>query len=132
MSKAIRFSLYYDNAERAVKFYSDVLGWKMSGGQNDHYWINAGPPEEQGLEGDLEKRVGQRTTVNHFTVKSFKDTVAKIKTNGGKIISETPMGDMGFHAFCEDSEGNVFAIFELKNMPKGPPSGGAGGPPPGK
>jgi predicted lactoylglutathione lyase len=64
-------------------------------------------------------------------VKSFKDTIAKLKTNGGKVISETPMGDMGYHAFCEDTEGNVFAIFEEKNMPKPPPGGPPKGPPTG-
>lgn len=126
MSKAMRFLLYGDDLERAVNFYTEVLGWKMTGGQNDHYWINAGPADEEGLDGDLEKRVGNRTTVNHFRVKSFKDTVAKIKANGGKIISETPMGEMGFHAFCEDTEGNVFGIMEEKNVPKGPPGGGPG------
>ena len=121
MSKALRFTLYYDDPERALKFYSEVLGWQMSGGREGHYWIKAGPREEDGLDGDLEKRVDNRTTVNHFRVKSFKETVARIKANGGRIISETPMGDMGFHAFCEDTEGNIFGIMEEKNVPKHPP-----------
>jgi predicted enzyme related to lactoylglutathione lyase len=122
MPKAHYFSLYYDDAKRAASFYSKVLGWELSGGKDENFNIKAGPDEEQGLNGDLKKRVGNRTTIAHFGVKSVNDTIAKLKANGGKVISETT----GFQAFCEDTEGNVISIFELKNFEKPP----AGGPPP--
>ena len=120
MSKAIRFSLYVDDPERAIKFYSDVLGWEMKKSPigDQHWWITAGPEDEEGLDGDLEGRVGNRTTVNHFRVASFEDTLKKVKSNGGTVISETPMGDMGYHAFCEDSEGNVIGVFQEKTPEK--------------
>jgi predicted enzyme related to lactoylglutathione lyase len=121
MSKAFRFLVYADDPERAVKFYTEVLGWKFDktpaemGGGN-HFWINAGSDDEEGIgAGDLELRIGNRSTVNHYRVVSFKDTINKITKYGGKIINETALGEMGFQAFCEDSEGNVFSIFQPKN-----------------
>lgn len=113
MSKALRFSLYVDNPERAIKFYSEVLGWKMKKapmGGDQHWWITAGLEDEEGLDGDLEGRVGNRTTVNHFRIPSYEDTLEKVKKAGGKVLSEEPMGEMGNHAFCQDTEGNVFGV----------------------
>jgi len=128
MSKAIRFSLYVDNPERAIKFYSEALGWKMNKArQEGHWFINAGPKEEEGLEGDMEQREGSRTTVAHFRVKSYKDTVKAALKNGGKVLKETDMGEMGKHAFLQDSEGNVIGIMEEGSFKPGGP-GGPGGP----
>lgn len=112
MSKALRFSLYVDDPDRAIKFYSEALGWKMTKSPMGdlHWWITAGPDEEEGLDGDLEQRVDNRATVLHFRIPSYKDTLEKITKNGGKILSEEPMGEMGNHAFCEDTEGNVFGV----------------------
>jgi predicted enzyme related to lactoylglutathione lyase len=115
MSKAMRFLLYADDLERAARFYTEVLGWEMKkapaelGGDN-HWFITAGPEDEPGLDGDLEKRVSNRTTVNHFRIPSYKETLEKIVRAGGKVLSEEPMGEMGNHAFCQDTEGNVFGV----------------------
>jgi uncharacterized protein len=118
MAKAMNFSLYVDDPERAVKFYSEVLGWKMQKFPGAaHYMIDAGPAEEQGVSGFMEPRVGNRekdvknrSTVLHIRVSSYEDTINKIIDAGGKVLDDFPMGDMGHHATCQDTEGNVFAI----------------------
>ena len=115
MSKAMRFLLYVDDIERAVEFYTEALGWQMRKappelGGDKHYWITAGPDDEPGLDGDLEVRVGNRATINHYRIPSYKDTLEKIKNGGGKVVSEEDMGEMGKHAFCEDPDGNLFGV----------------------
>jgi len=118
MPKAMTFSIYVNDMERAIKFYSEVLGWEMKQFPGAaHYMVNAGDKDEPGITGFLEPRVGNRekdvtdrTTVNHYRVFSYEDTIKKVIESGGKILDEFSMGDMGNHATCQDTEGNVFAI----------------------
>lgn len=119
MAKALRFLLYVDDPGRAIKFYTETLGWKMtrSPGGEQHWWITAGPDNEEGLDGDLEVRTGNRSTVNHYRIPAYEETLEKIKKAGGRVLSEEPMGEMGNHAFCEDTEGNVFGVMWERPAP---------------
>jgi predicted enzyme related to lactoylglutathione lyase len=118
MSKAIRFIFFVDDPERASQFYSQVLGWKIEKSPmfEGQWSITAGSQEEDGIDGNMEKRVGNRSTVNNFLVASLSDTLAKVTRAGGKILEEKELS-MGYHAFCEDTEGNVFGIFQAKPPP---------------
>ena len=123
MSKAMNFSLYVDDMEKALRFYSEVFGWKLQkfpGGQ--HYIAVAGAKDEQGVDGFIEPRVGTRSTVNHFRIPSYDETLKKITRAGGKILDEMDMGDMGKHAFCEDPDGNVLGLM-WENPNFKPPEG---------
>lgn len=116
MAKAMNFTLYVNDAEKEMKFYSEVLGWgftKMPMG--NHYGIDAGAKEEQGIGGFMEPREGNRekntevrSTVNHYRVSDYDKMIAAVKAMGGKILDEFDMGEMGRHATLEDPEGNVF------------------------
>lgn len=125
MSKAMNFSIYVDDMERALRFYSEVFGWKADkfpGGE--HYIVSAGEEDEQGVDGFLEPRQKTRSTVNHFRIFSYDETLEKITREGGKILEEMDMGDMGRHAFCEDPDGNVLGLmWENPNFepPQRPP-----------
>jgi predicted enzyme related to lactoylglutathione lyase len=130
MSKAMTFSIYVGNEEQAVKFYSEVLGWKIEkfpGGS--HYMVNAGPDDEPGIsgfieprEGNREKNVEKRSTVNHYRITSYENVIKTVKKLGGKVLDEFEMGEMGRHATCEDPEGNVFAVmWENPNFNPPPP-----------
>ena len=111
MSKAMSFNIYVDNPEKAIRFYSEALGWEITQFKEEQHWmVKAGPEDEQGVDGFLDPRVGNRTTVNHYRIPSYKETLEKIVKGGGKVLEEMDMGDMGKHAFCEDPEGNVFGV----------------------
>jgi predicted enzyme related to lactoylglutathione lyase len=53
--------------------------------------------------------------VNTIDVPSIDDFLAKIEKAGGRtIMPKTEIPGVGFNAYCQDTEGNVFGIFEGK------------------
>lgn len=126
MSKAMSFNIFTNEPEKIIKFYSETLGWEITQFGNEQHWgVKAGPDDEPGVNGWIDMRVGNRTTINHYRIPAYEETIEKIIKAGGKVISDMDMGDMGHHAFCEDPEGNVFGVmWENPNFkpPARPPS----------
>jgi predicted enzyme related to lactoylglutathione lyase len=111
MAKAMSFNIFIDDPEKAIKFYTEALGWEFTRfGEQQHWMIKAGPDDEPGVDGWLDMKVGNRAVVNHFRIPAYQETIDKIIKAGGKVIEEMDMGDMGHHAFCEDPEGNIFGV----------------------
>lgn len=115
MPKVIHFEIPADNPERAVTFYQKVFGWKIEKWQGPvPYWIISNQDEE-GVSGAIHEKGNFKTVVNTISVPSIDDFLNKISQAGGKIImpkGAVPTG--GYIAFAEDTEGNVFGIFEGK------------------
>ena len=50
-----------------------------------------------------------------INVASIDEAEKRIQKNGGKMIrKKMPVGDMGFAAYFQDSEGNVVGLWETK------------------
>jgi predicted enzyme related to lactoylglutathione lyase len=50
-------------------------------------------------------------------VKDIDAALANVKKLGGKVTEKkTPVGDMGFSAYFEDTEGNVIGPFQFAGM----------------
>lgn len=116
MSTIVHFDVPSDDPERAKKFYSALFGWKFESYPEMQYNLISttnldGTP---GVGGGLGKRMdpSQRIT-NYFGVPSIDAAMKKVKSLGGKILTEkmaVPM--MGYLANCIDTEGNVFGLWE--------------------
>jgi predicted enzyme related to lactoylglutathione lyase len=78
------------------------------------YWLaTTGPDGEPGINGAIMKRDGKNTTVNTVGVASFDAAAKKIKSSGGKVVMpKTAVPGIGWYAYCQDTEGNVFGIME--------------------
>lgn len=119
MPRVIHFELSADEPERAVKFYGEVFGWqtqKWDGPQS--YWLlMTGDKEQPGIDGGLMKRSDNplpTATINTIDVPSVDDYTQKITEHGGKVV--VPKGavqGIGYVAYCEDTEGNVFGIMQF-------------------
>ncbi|MCL5428225.1 MAG: VOC family protein, partial [Chloroflexi bacterium] len=65
---------------------------------------------------------GRRTkpdegTTNTIEVKDAKAAVAAVEKNGGKVVNALhPIPGVGWQAYCQDTEGNLFGIHQ--NDPK--------------
>jgi predicted enzyme related to lactoylglutathione lyase len=109
------------NFDRAVKFYSAVLGQevpKMSEGGVEYGLL---PHEEQNASGclcvsadsaGLENKPSQSGPLIYLSVAGrLDDAVKAVRANGGKVLQEKQqIGPHGFRAVIVDSEGNRLAL----------------------
>jgi uncharacterized protein len=121
MSRVVHFEIMADNPERAIKFYSKVFGWKIKKwkGPQDYWMITTGPDSEPGINGGLAKRkkpVEGNSIIAYqciIQVNTIDKYINKIKANGGSIVSDKiHIKGIGWTAYCKDTEGNIFGIFQ--------------------
>lgn len=122
MPRVIHFELNADNPERAAKFYTRTFGWKINkwDGPQEYWLANTGGDEEVGINGGIMKRrqPGHSTT-NTIDVPSVDEFLEKVKANGGKVISpKVAVPGVGYMAYCEDTEGNIFGIMQADRAAK--------------
>ena len=115
MPRVIHFEINADNPERAVKFYSKVFGWKIEKwpGGPDYWLAGTGAEGEPGINGAILPRTGKLTTVNTISVASVDEAVKDIERAGGKMLQpKMPIPGIGYFAYCQDTEGNVFGVMQ--------------------
>lgn len=116
MPKVIHFEICVDEPDRAIKFYKEVFGWKINswGGPMDYWLVEAGKGKEPGINGALMRRQDPHsTTINSISVPSVNEFIKKIVKSGGKKVTEkTAIPGIGYFAYCQDTEGNMFGILE--------------------
>jgi predicted enzyme related to lactoylglutathione lyase len=115
MPKVIHFEINADRPERAVKFYERVFGWEIKswGGPVEYWLIKAGEEKEPGINGAIMKRMEKGTTVLFMGVPSVDEFLKKVVNAGGKALTEkTAVPGVGYSAYCEDTEGNLFGLFQ--------------------
>ena len=122
MPRIVHFEICADKPERAVAFYTKVFGWKTEkwAGAEDYWMANTGADKEPGINGAImQKRDPKWTTVNTVDVPSVDDYVSKVTKNGGKVVApKVAIPGMGYVAYCQDTEGNVFGIWQTDTSAK--------------
>ena len=118
MPRVNHFEIYTANPEAVQPFYEDVFGWtfqKFEGGPIEYWLITTGPDDEPGINGGLTRpRTGQMPgTLNTVAVGSLDATIKKIEERGGKIcVPKMAISRVGWLAYAEDPDGNVFGIIQ--------------------
>ena len=125
----VHFEIPADQPERAAKFYRELFGWDISrfeGSADERagfeYWMvktvptdGEGRPTRTGVNGGLMRRMmpGQ-APVNYIAVENVDEYTRRAEQLGAKLMMpKTPVPGMGWFAQLTDTEGNVFAIWEL-------------------
>ncbi len=100
MSRVIHFEIPASNPERASAFYKKVFGWKIEKWPGPmEYWMVT-----TGAEGTLD---------------SVDGAVEAVKKAGGKLITpKTPIPTVGYFAYLEDTEGNLFGVMQADQNAK--------------
>ena len=115
MPRVVHFEIPADDPDRATKFYEKVFGWKISawGGPIDYWLVTTGPDDQPGINGAIMRRTGQQATCNSIDVSSVDEFSKKIVEAGGKILrAKTAIPNVGYFAYCVDTEENVFGIMQ--------------------
>ena len=115
MSRVIHFEIPSGDPEHLAEFYRRLFGWEITnwGGPVEYWLINTGPESEPGIHGAIARRDPRQGTWNTVSVSSVDEALRKLAGLGGKALtSKMPIPGVGYHALCEDPEGNVFGIME--------------------
>ena len=117
MPRVIHFEIGADEAERALKFYSEVFGWTTRRWEGpEDYWVVKTGEGGPGIDGGVYKRhAGMifNAHVNTIDVPSVEDYLARVEAAGGKpVTGRITIPGIGYLAYCEDTEGNTFGIMQ--------------------
>ncbi len=122
MDPIVHFEIPTDDMSRAEKFYQEAFDWKTENWQDKYtmaYTAEIDPathaPKEIGKinGGLLMRKAVTPTPVLTLQVASIEEAVKKIEAAGGKVTrGKEAIGEMGFAAYFQDSEGNILGLFE--------------------
>lgn len=120
MPRVVHFELSADDPERAVKFYEEVFGWKTQtwDGPQSYWLLTTGEQGQPGINGGLMRRsdnpLPPASATNIIDVPSVDEYSEKITGQGGKVLMpKSAVEGIGYVAYCEDTEGNVFGIMQF-------------------
>jgi predicted enzyme related to lactoylglutathione lyase len=120
------FEIYTSDFNRAKKFYTEVFKCKLTdlpmGGDNHPEMQYATFPGDQngwGASGALAQmdmaKPGMGGTIVYFISEEINAELARVEAAGGKIIrSKQDIGEYGFIALVEDTEGNMIGLHSMK------------------
>lgn len=115
MANVNYFEIGVDDLDAAVGFYSKIFGWTIEKADDgsDYWYITTGDEEDPGIAGGLTNRFDEwNPTINHISVPSLDSCARQITEAGGKVLTTKTPFPGGFYQYCQDPEGNVFAIAE--------------------
>jgi predicted enzyme related to lactoylglutathione lyase len=119
--RVVHFEIPFDDGERATGFYGEAFGWNLNAMPEMQYVMvstgpsEQGPPSEPGfINGGMLQRQGPiGAPVVTVNVDDIDASLEKIEKLGGKtVIGKQPVGDMGFSAYFEDTEGNLLGLWQ--------------------
>ena len=86
----------------------------------DNYWhIDTGGGDQTPDGGMMGRKHPRQPITNYVLVKSVNQSAAKVEKLGGTVCMEkTAVPQMGYFAICQDTEGNMFALWEVNNRAK--------------
>ena len=120
------FEIYTSDFERAKKFYSEVFKCKLTDVPVDserhsqmQYATFPNDRNGEGASGALVKldvaKPGTGGTLVYFDVEGIDAELSRVEAAGGKIIRpKLNIGDFGFIALIEDTEGNMVGLHSAK------------------
>jgi len=126
MPRVVHFEFLADDPERAVKFWQDAFGWQSNSWGGATYWLVTTGDGDVGINGGIMRRSDFPKPVNAICTVDVEDVdaaVAKVEQAGGRVIRpKFEVGDIGLSAYCEDTEGNVFGVWQDLQGPQASPS----------
>lgn len=119
MDKVVHFEIPYDDKGRASKFYSEIFGWKLLDIPEMNYTIihaaqvdkNNMVTEKGAINGGLFQRNDDaKQPIVVIGVQSIDETIKKVISAGGKLVTPKQSIPNGSYARVADCEGNVIGI----------------------
>ena len=121
------FEIYVDDMTRARTFYEAVFEVKLErltaeGGEAPdslQMWAFRGDPDAGGAAGSIVKmdgcKAGGNSTIVYFSCADCAVEAARAAANGGRIFKDKfSIGQYGYIALVEDTEGNVIGLHSMQ------------------
>ena len=127
MDSVTHFEIPAKDPKRAAAFYTKAFGWNITQFPNFEYWSlgttmsdkNGRPTSPGAINGGMGKKgemAPDNVTVT-IQVTDIDKALTDVKKLGGKQSGKKmPVGDMGWSAYFEDTEGNVIGLWQPKSM----------------
>jgi uncharacterized protein len=122
MPRVVHFEIHADDPERAIKFYSTLLGWSFTkwDGPMTYWVVITGADGTPGINGGLLKRNhpisgndGVIAYVCTVQVEQLdRDFARALELGGAVALPKMPVPGVGWLAYLKDTEGNVFGIMQ--------------------
>jgi predicted enzyme related to lactoylglutathione lyase len=127
MDSVVHFEIPAKDIKRASAFYSKAFGWNITQFPNFEYWSlvttasdkNGTPTSPGSINGGMGKKgvMAPKDVTVTISVADIDAALAAVKKLGGKMSGKKmPVGDMGFSAYFEDTEGNIIGLWQNKPM----------------
>lgn len=127
MDSVVHFEIPAKDVKRASAFYGKAFGWAFNQFPGFEYWSvgttmsdKDGRPTSPGaINGGMGKKgiMAPKDVTVTIAVKDIDSALADIKKLGGKQSGKkVPVGDMGWSAYFEDTEGNIIGLWQSKGM----------------
>ena len=123
MPRPIHFEIHAENPQRAIKFYADLFGWTFSKWDAPQdYWLVKTGDGVPGIDGGLLPRRGPAPAAMQPTnafictvdVTDVDAAIRKVGEVGGTVVvPKMPIPGVGWLAYANDSEGNIFGIMQM-------------------
>lgn len=119
MPTMVHFDIASEDVARAKEFYESLFGWKMLGppGMTDYFLVETSDLNgNHGVGGGLGRRGSpeQRITL-YIGVDEIDKYCRMVESLGGKVVQEKlPVPGWGYLAVCQDTEGNMFGLWQDK------------------
>ena len=124
MPRIVHFEFLAEDPERAAKFWQDTFGWSTQSFEGQSYWLVDTGEGEPGINGGIMRRGDFPRPVNSICTVGVDDVdaaLAQVKQAGGDVVMpKFEVGGAGWSAYCTDSEGNVFGLFEAAQAQASP------------
>lgn len=125
MDSVVHFEIPAKDVKRASEFYGKAFGWTFSQFPNFEYWRvgttqsdGDGRPTSPGaINGGMGRKgkTAPKDVTVTIEVKDIDAALVSVKNLGGKVTGKkSPVGDMGFSAYFEDTEGNVIGLWQTR------------------
>ena len=121
--RVVHFEIPHDDGDRARSFYARAFGWQVQHMPEMEYTIvTTGPSGDQGpseagfINGGLMQRQDEYKAPNIvIDVDNIEDALKAVNDAGGTTVhGRMEVGDMGFAAYFNDTEGNLIGLWETK------------------
>ena len=119
------FEIYVEDMQRAKAFYEAVLAVKLQKLESSapgiaEMWALPMQQDAPGAAGALVKMAGGpagggASTIVYFTSDDCSREVARVAPNGGSVMKDKfSIGEYGFIALVNDTEGNIIGLHSMK------------------
>ncbi len=116
MKRVSHFEITADDPDRAAEFYRAAFGWEIHGwgGPFKYLLTTTGPDDQAGINGAIMDRNDTRqAAILTIDVPTWEEGAEAVKAAGGDVfMAKTAVPGQGYFAYCTDTEGNFFGIFE--------------------